>query len=101
MNYMKMVEFVGMSGPINFDTSGLRTEFEMDLMELQHSGLAKVGTWNSLDRLDLSRVEKKVAESGIPDPFANKTFVITAILVRIINISNTFLSTEMYKYPLS
>lgn len=34
-----MVEFVGLSGPINFDTSGLRTNFEMDLMELQRGGL--------------------------------------------------------------
>ena len=35
----QMVEFVGLSGPINFDTSGLRTNFEMDLMELQRGGL--------------------------------------------------------------
>ena len=34
-----MVEFVGLSGPIKFDTSGLRTQFEMDLMELQLEGL--------------------------------------------------------------
>ena len=34
-----MVEFVGLSGKIEFDTSGLRTQFEMDLMELQMTGL--------------------------------------------------------------
>ena len=34
-----MVEFVGLSGPIKFDTSGLRTQFELDLMELQMGGL--------------------------------------------------------------
>ena len=39
---MKMVEFVGLSGPIKFDASGLRTQFAMDLMELQMEGLAKV-----------------------------------------------------------
>jgi len=80
MNYMKMVEFVGLSGPINFDTSGLRTNFEMDLMELQRGGLTKVGSWNSLDHLTLARQEKKAAEGGTPDPMANKTFIITAIL---------------------
>ena len=31
MNYMKMVEFVGLTGPIKFDTSGLRTQFELVL----------------------------------------------------------------------
>jgi len=80
MNYMKMVEFVGLSGPIKFDTSGLRTQFEMDLMELQKEGLTKVGFWNSLDHLSLEREEKKSEEAGNPDPMANKTFVITAIL---------------------
>jgi len=80
VNYMKMVEFVGLSGPIKFDTSGLRTQFEMDLMELQMGGLTKVGTWNSLDHLSLAREEKKAVEGGVADPMANKTFVITAIL---------------------
>ena len=37
-----MVEFIGLSGPIKFDASGLRTQFVMDLMELQMGGL--VGT---------------------------------------------------------
>ena len=39
-----MVEFVGLSGPIKFDTSGLRTQFEMDLMELQMGGLVGLKT---------------------------------------------------------
>ena len=34
-----MVEFVGLSGPIKFDTSGFRTQFSLDLMELQMKGL--------------------------------------------------------------
>ena len=38
----QMVEFVGLSGPIKFDTSGLRTNFEMDLMELQLGGLVSL-----------------------------------------------------------
>ena len=41
VNYMKMVEFIGLSGPIKFDASGLRTQFAMDLMELQMPGLVK------------------------------------------------------------
>ena len=41
VNYMKMVEFIGLSGPIKFDASGLRTQFAMDLMELQMQGLVR------------------------------------------------------------
>ena len=41
VNYMKMVEFIGLSGQIKFDASGLRTQFGMDLMELQMPGLVR------------------------------------------------------------
>ena len=44
----------------------------------------KVGSWNSLDHLSLARVEKKSEEGGAADPMANKTFIITAILVRVV-----------------
>eukprot|EP00090_Calanus_glacialis_P039909 TRINITY_DN6950_c0_g1_i1.p1 TRINITY_DN6950_c0_g1~~TRINITY_DN6950_c0_g1_i1.p1 ORF type:complete len:973 (-),score=205.08 TRINITY_DN6950_c0_g1_i1:162-3080(-) len=80
INYMKMVEFIGLSGPIKFDTSGLRTQFAMDLMELQMTGLTKVGTWNTLDRLGVARAEEEKLDGGAPDPMANKTFVICAVL---------------------
>lgn len=81
VNYMKMVEFIGLSGQIKFDASGLRTQFGMDLMELQMPGLVKVGTWNSLDKLNLARVEEDKAGAGIDHPMANKTFTITTVLV--------------------
>ena len=97
-----MVEFIGLSGPIKFDTSGLRTQFSMDVMELQMTGLVrivqsscrevsyliqtKVGTWNTLDRLGSARAEEETADGGVVDPMANKTFVICGVLV-----SSTFL----------
>ena len=41
----------------------------------------KVGTWNTLDRLGVARAEEEKLEGGAPDPMANKTFVICAVLV--------------------
>ena len=41
----------------------------------------KVGTWDSLDKLDLARVEEAPAGDGIDHPMANKTFVIVGVLV--------------------
>ena len=76
-----MVEFIGLTGPIKFDTSGLRTQFTMDLMELGQTGLEKVGTWNSLDHLMLGREQEQSQGEGNNDPMANKTFIITTILV--------------------
>lgn len=43
INYMKLVEFVGLSGKISFDTKGLRTMFYLDVLELQSTGLEPVG----------------------------------------------------------
>jgi len=80
INYMKIVEFIGLSGPIKFDESGLRTQFSLSLMELQLPGLVKIGSWNSLDRLSLSREEKGDSDLGEVHPMANKTFVITTVL---------------------
>jgi len=80
VNYMKMVEFVGLSGPIKFDTSGLRTQFTLDLMELQMDGMVNIGSWNSLDHLGLARVEDTIDVSGVAHPMANKTFVISTVL---------------------
>ena len=76
----------------------------MDLLELQMPGLVsselslekyylfmnisvsvqtKVGTWNSLDKLSLARVEEATTGDGINHPMANKTFVIVGVLVTI------------------
>ena len=43
-NLAQMVEFVGLSGQVKFDTSGLRTQFQLDLMELQMDGLVKTSS---------------------------------------------------------
>ena len=40
-----------------------------------------VGSWNSIDKLSLSRAVKESSMSGVSDPMTNKTFVITSILV--------------------
>ena len=40
-----------------------------------------VGTWNSVDRLNLAREEKGEGNMGDVHPMANKTFVITTIIV--------------------
>ena len=60
VNYMEIVEFIGLNGQIKLVASGLRTQFGMDIMELQMPGLVKLGTWNNLDKLNLARVEEEI-----------------------------------------
>ena len=79
INYMKLAKFNGLSGLIKFDTQGLRTDFDIDVLELQSTGLEPIGTWSMIDSLNLTRAVE-VVDSGNPtNIMANKTFVVTLI----------------------
>jgi ionotropic kainate glutamate receptor 2 len=43
INYMKLAEFIGLSGKVSFDTQGLRTQFYLEVMELRDTGLESIG----------------------------------------------------------
>lgn len=43
INYMKLAAFNGLSGMIKFDKQGLRTSFDIDVLELQSTGLEPIG----------------------------------------------------------
>ena len=49
INYMKLVEFVGLSGPIKLDQTGTRTEFAMTLQELQIQELVRYLRYKSIN----------------------------------------------------
>ena len=38
----------GLTGQIRFDQSGIRNDFVLDIVELQRTGLEKVGSWHDL-----------------------------------------------------
>ena len=42
INYMKMADINGLTGRIKFDENGLRTDFELEIVELKKHGLEKV-----------------------------------------------------------
>ena len=90
-----MVEFVGLTGPVTFDTLGKRTQFSVDVMEQRPEGQVKVGSWNSVDRLLLNREEKHETSDTALDPMANKSFIITSILVRLTTHEITDLQTTV------
>ena len=49
INYMKFGDFIGLSGKIAFDTYGRRTNFYLDVLELQATGLEPIGTHANVD----------------------------------------------------
>lgn len=36
----------GLTGPLMIDPDGVRRRFKLDVINLHHTGLAKVGTWD-------------------------------------------------------
>lgn len=40
-------QIYGLSGMIKFDTAGFRSEFQLDILNLQNQGLQKVGKWET------------------------------------------------------
>ena len=79
INYMKLTQFNGLSGMIRFDSQGLRTNFDLDVLELQETGLEPIGTWSIVDSLNLTRVSEVQIAANPYNIMANKTFVVTSV----------------------
>lgn len=74
------MEISGLTGVIKFDNQGFRTDFELDVVEVNKEGLYKIGTWNSSQGINFTRSFVE-AYSNIVDNLHNKTLVVTLILV--------------------
>nr|CAD7453106.1 unnamed protein product [Timema tahoe] len=82
INYMKgQSVFKGLTGMVQFDNEGFRTNMLLDIMELGMTGLNKVGTWNSTEGLNLTRISKASTEIPGDDIFHNKTLVVLTAIV--------------------
>ncbi|XP_053945127.1 glutamate receptor ionotropic, kainate 2 isoform X1 [Anastrepha ludens] len=79
VNYMKSLSLSGLTGEVNFNYEGLRTDFALDVIELAPSGMQKIGEWKTGVGFIPNRPPPTVVE---PDQrsLVNKSFVvITAI----------------------
>ncbi|KAK3097411.1 hypothetical protein FSP39_009413 [Pinctada imbricata] len=65
LNYMKTMDFEGMTGRVHFGEFGLRNEFSLDIIDMTVNGLEKSGVWYSTQpegkRINItkSQVERK------------------------------------------
>ncbi|XP_037081806.1 glutamate receptor ionotropic, kainate 2-like isoform X1 [Pollicipes pollicipes] len=75
INYMKLVKFDGLTGPVEFDTDGLRKSFSLDVIQLQEQDLVKIGSWSSAGS---EMVPIKLPELQTAQP--NRTIVVTTVM---------------------
>ncbi|XP_011872466.1 PREDICTED: glutamate receptor ionotropic, kainate 2-like [Vollenhovia emeryi] len=74
------VEMTGLTGIIKFDHQGFRSDFVLDIIELNNKeGLKKIGTWNSTKGINFTRSYGDVY-TQIVESLQNKTFIVTTIL---------------------
>lgn len=78
----------GLTGLIQFDNQGFRSQFTLDVMHLQEGGLINVGTWNTTSGLLININTPTTSISEIDDgTLKNVSFtIITALVHEIYNI---------------
>ncbi|XP_053230979.1 glutamate receptor 3 isoform X6 [Podarcis raffonei] len=74
---LKMVQVQGMTGNIQFDTYGRRTNYTIDVYEMRPGGPRKAGYWNEYERF-VPAVDPTV--SNDTSSVENRTIVVTTIL---------------------
>uniref|UniRef100_A0A3B4BG65 Receptor ligand binding region domain-containing protein n=1 Tax=Periophthalmus magnuspinnatus TaxID=409849 RepID=A0A3B4BG65_9GOBI len=78
---LQQVQMEGLSGHIQFDERGHRTNYSLSVMELSHVGPRKIGYWDAQKGYVNTANYRSVVDDyfyGLP----NRTYVVTTILVR-------------------
>ncbi|XP_059930867.1 glutamate receptor ionotropic, kainate 4 [Gadus macrocephalus] len=77
MNYLRMVELEGLTGHIEFNSKGQRSNYALRIMQNGKDGLRQIGQWHSEDGLSM---ERKLPSINVTETLFNTTLTITTIL---------------------
>ncbi|ELK01957.1 Glutamate receptor, ionotropic kainate 3 [Pteropus alecto] len=73
-------QWEGLTGRIVFNkTSGLRTDFDLDIISLKEDGLEKVGVWSPAEGLNITEVAKGRGPN-VTDSLTNRSLIVTTVL---------------------
>ncbi|XP_023690024.1 glutamate receptor 3-like isoform X2 [Paramormyrops kingsleyae] len=74
---LKMVQVQGMTGNIQFDTFGRRSNYTIDVYEMKTEGRQRIGYWNEYERFVYIMNQQVSNESSSVE---NRTIVVTTIM---------------------
>ncbi|CAN9503592.1 unnamed protein product [Ophioblennius macclurei] len=77
MNYLRMVEYDGLTGHIEFNSKGQRTNYTLKILEKHPDGHKEIGVWFSNNTLAMNSTTLDLNAS---QTLVNKTLVVTTIL---------------------
>ncbi|XP_068435989.1 glutamate receptor 1-like isoform X4 [Clinocottus analis] len=75
---LQQVRLEGLTGHVQFDERGHRTNYSLSVMELSHSGAREIGYWNEMRGFVSTAVYKPAQEEF--HGLQNRTYVVTTIL---------------------
>ncbi|KAG7335800.1 hypothetical protein KOW79_000493 [Hemibagrus wyckioides] len=77
MNYLRMVEYDGLTGRVEFNSKGQRTNYTLHILEKHKLGHKQIGIWYSNNTLVMNSTSLDI---NVSETLANKTLIITTIL---------------------
>ncbi|XP_063242513.1 glutamate receptor ionotropic, kainate 2-like isoform X1 [Bacillus rossius redtenbacheri] len=86
--------FKGLSGLVQFDNEGFRSNFKLDVLKLTSAGLKQVGNWHSAEGLNVSNVIEDEPLSTDENTLRNKTLIV------LISLTKPYIMTKISKEAL-
>uniref|UniRef100_A0AAY4DNZ8 Glutamate receptor n=1 Tax=Denticeps clupeoides TaxID=299321 RepID=A0AAY4DNZ8_9TELE len=77
MNYLRMVEYDGLTGRVEFNSKGQRTNYTLHILEKHRGGHKEIGIWYSNNTLAMNSTSLDI---NMSETLANKTLIVTTIL---------------------
>ncbi|KAH1179942.1 hypothetical protein KIL84_005992 [Mauremys mutica] len=77
MNYLRMVEYEGLTGHVEFNSKGQRTNYTLRILEKAPDGHREIGVWYSNRTLAMNATTLAM---DVSESLANKTLIVTTIL---------------------
>ncbi|XP_062443644.1 glutamate receptor 1 isoform X3 [Rhea pennata] len=93
------VRFEGLSGNVQFNEKGRRTNYTLQVIEMKHDGIRKIGYWNEDEKLVPAAVDTQSGNESTS--LQNRTYIVTTILedpyVMLKKNANQFEGNERYE----
>ncbi|XP_053852993.1 glutamate receptor ionotropic, kainate 4 isoform X2 [Vidua macroura] len=77
MNYLRMVELEGLTGHIEFNSKGQRSNYALKILQHARGGFRQIGHWHVSEGLSM---DNRIFSSNISDSLFNTTLIVTTIL---------------------
>ncbi|CAI5795273.1 glutamate receptor ionotropic, kainate 4 [Podarcis lilfordi] len=77
MNYLRMVELEGLTGHIEFNSKGQRSNYALKILQYTRNGFRQIGHWHVTKGLTM---DNQIFSSNVSESLFNTTLIVTTIL---------------------